>query len=472
LIAGRWVSAANGASLCVLRPADGEALGFVPDMGASDTVHAIDAAVQAFRGWSRQPASERAAALLRWANLLEANTASLASLICAESGKPIREARAEVAYGTAFVRWFGEEARRAYGEIIPAPSSDRRLLVTKHPVGVVAAITPWNFPLAMVTRKCAPALGAGCTVVVKPSELTPFTAIAAAELAIDAGLPAGVINVVTGADANQIGSTLLDDARVRKLSFTGSTRVGTQLAARCAAQVKRVSLELGGNAPFIVFEDADLDAAVEGLIAAKFRNAGQTCVCANRVLVHDSIHDVFAERVEQAVRRLRVGAGENEDTDIGPLINERAVTKVEQHVFDALSRGAQLGAGGKRHSRGGAYFEPTVLRDVPTSALLCREETFGPVAGLIRFQSDEEAYRLANDTEFGLAAYAFTNSYRRIVALSDCIEVGMLAINTGSLSTEVAPFGGVKMSGIGREGSRHGLDEYLDVRYVCLAGLV
>jgi succinate-semialdehyde dehydrogenase/glutarate-semialdehyde dehydrogenase len=471
LIAGQWVAAESGASLCVQRPADRQPLGLVPDMGAADTRHAVDEACKAFADWARQPASARADALLRWASLIETNGASLARIICAESGKPIREARAEVQYGAAFVHWFGEEARRCYGEIIPAPSTDRRLLVTRHPVGVVAAITPWNFPLAMVTRKCAPALAAGCTTVVKPSELTPFTAIAAAELALEAGIPAGALNIVTGADAAAIGGALVGDSRVRKLSFTGSTRVGAHLAAQCATDVKRVSLELGGNAPFIVFEDADLQAATGGLIAAKFRNAGQTCVCANRVLVHDSVYEEFAERVERAVGRLAVGASEDDATDIGPLINERAVAKVEQHIADAVSRGAHLTAGGRRHARGGSYFEPTVLRDVPADAQLCREETFGPVVGLVRFSTDTDALRMANDTVFGLAAYAFTNSYRRIVALSEQLEVGMLAINTGTLSTEVAPFGGVKMSGIGREGSRHGLDEYLDIRLVCLGGL-
>jgi succinate-semialdehyde dehydrogenase / glutarate-semialdehyde dehydrogenase len=455
----------------VYRPADQTEIGSVADMGAAQTVLAIDAAAIAFSTWARTTAKTRADALLRWAAELENDAQSLARLICDESGKPLREARAEVTYGTAYVRWFGEEARRAYGEIIPAPAADQRIMVTRHPVGVVAAITPWNFPLAMVTRKCAPALAAGCTVVLKPSELTPLTAIATINLATKAGIPPGVLNIVTGLDAAQIGNVLLADTRVRKLSFTGSTAVGIHLATQAARDVKRVSLELGGNAPFLVFADADLDAAVSGLMAAKFRNAGQTCVCANRVLVHDSIYEDFARRVASATDTLRVGPGNIETNDIGPLIDTRAVTKVELHVGDALARGAIALAGGKRHARGGLYFEPTVLVNTPPDALLCREETFGPVIGLVRFESDEEAFALANDSEFGLAAYAYTQCYQRIIELWERLEVGMLAINTGTLSTEVAPFGGVKMSGLGREGSRHGLDEYLDLRYVCLAGL-
>jgi succinate-semialdehyde dehydrogenase/glutarate-semialdehyde dehydrogenase len=471
LVNGAWCSASTGATIAVHRPADHTEIGLVPDMGAADTVGAIDSAAHAFAIWSRQSAKKRADLLLRWAALLEDNAEPIARIICAESGKPIRDARAEVLYGISFVRWFGEEARRAYGEIIPAPSVDRRILVTKHAVGVVGAITPWNFPLAMVTRKCAPALAAGCTVVVKPSELTPFTAIAAAELALEAGIPAGALNMVTGGDAAQIGAVLMSDPRIRKISFTGSTHVGTQLASRAALDLKRVSLELGGNAPFLVFADADLDAATGGLMAAKFRNAGQACVSANRVLVQATIYDDFASRVANATRRLRVGPSEDEKTDIGPLINTRAVEKVERHIGDAVDRGARILVGGRRHVLGGSYFEPTVLRDVSHNALLCREETFGPVIGLVPFHSNEEALHFANDTPFGLAAYAYTQDYRRIIALSEQLDVGMLAINSGALSTEVAPFGGVKLSGIGREGSRHGLDEYLSLRYLCLAGL-
>ncbi len=461
----------NTESFAVYRPADRTKIGSAPDMGAGQTAQAIETAARAFPTWAREPAGARADALLRWAAALNDNAQSLARLICDESGKPLREARAEVTYGTGFVRWFGEEARRAYGEIIPAPAADHRIMVTRHPVGVVAAITPWNFPLAMVTRKCAPALAAGCTVVLKPSELTPLTAIAAIDLAVKAGIPTGVLNVVTGLDAARIGNALMADLRVRKLSFTGSTRVGIHLAQQAASSVKRVSLELGGNAPFLVFADADLDEAVAGLTVAKFRNAGQTCVCANRVLVHDSIYQDFARRIVSVANTLRVGPGDDESTDIGPLIDARAVTRVERHISDAVERGAKLLAGGKRPARAGFYFEPTVLADVPRDALLCREETFGPLVGLMRFSSDEEAFALANESEFGLAAYAYTQCYRRAVALGERLEVGMLAINSGALSTEVAPFGGVKMSGLGREGSRHGLDEYLDLRYVCLGGL-
>jgi succinate-semialdehyde dehydrogenase/glutarate-semialdehyde dehydrogenase len=471
LINGAWCSASTGATIAVYSPADHTEIGLVPDMGAAETVSAIDSAAHAFATWSRQSAKTRADLLLRWTALLEDNAEPLARIICAESGKPIREARAEVLYGISFVRWFGEEARRAYGEIIPAPSVDQRILITKHAVGVVGAITPWNFPFAMVTRKCAPALAAGCTVVVKPSELTPLTAIAAAELALEAGIPAGALNVVTGGDAARIGAVLVSDPRIRKISFTGSTQVGTQLASSSALDLKRVSLELGGNAPFLVFADADLEAATAGLMAAKFRNAGQACVSANRVLVEATIYDDFASRVENTTRRLRVGPSEDEKTDIGPLINARAVEKVERHIRDAVDRGARILVGGQRHVLGGSYFEPTVLRDVTPDALLCHEETFGPVIGLVPFHSNEAALRFANDTPFGLAAYAYTQDYRRITALSEQLEVGMLAINTGALSTEVAPFGGVKLSGIGREGSRHGLDEYLSLRYLCLAGL-
>ena len=457
------------ASFSVYRPSDQTKIGSAPDMGATETLLAIDAAASAFPAWAGTTAKSRADALLRWAAALEGNSEVLARIICDESGKPLREARAEVSYGTAYVRWFAEEARRAYGEIIPAPVANQRIMVTRHPVGVVAAITPWNFPLAMVTRKCAPALAAGCTVILKPSELTPLTAIAAIDLAVNAGIPREVLNVVTGLDPAAIGNALMGDTRVRKLSFTGSTPVGTQLAAQAARSVKRVSLELGGNAPFLVFADADIDAAVPGLMIAKFRNAGQTCICANRVLVHDSIHEDFAQRMAAAVHMLHVGPGDADITDIGPLIDARAVAKVERHVSDAMDRGARLIAGGKRHARGGNYFEPTVLADTPPDALICREETFGPVIGLVRFGSDEEALTFANSSESGLAAYAYTQSYGRMVALWERLEVGMLAINSGTLSTEVAPFGGVKMSGLGREGSRHGLDEYLDLRYVCLA---
>jgi len=468
-IDGAWVEGA--ATFAVADPASGEVLAHVPDLGAAETRRAIDAANAAWPAWRALTAARRSAVLRAWFELILANIDDLAQLITREQGKPLAEARGETAYAASFVEWFAEEGKRVYGDIIPAPSGDRRILVMKQPIGVCAAITPWNFPAAMVTRKVAPALAAGCTVVIKPAEQTPLTALALAELAFRAGFPPGVINVVTGsaAAAPIIGGELTANPVVRKLSFTGSTEIGRLLMAQCAPTVKKLSLELGGNAPFIVFDDADVDAAVEGAITSKYRNAGQTCVCANRLLVQEGIYDAFAASFGEKVAQLQVGAGMEAGVTQGPLIDRAALSKVEALIADAVAKGARIVTGGKRHARGGTFFEPTVLADVTTDMRCAREETFGPVAPLLRFKDEAEAIALANATEYGLASYFYARDVARTWRVAEALEYGMVGINTGVFSNEVAPFGGVKQSGIGREGSRYGIDEYLEMKYVCLA---
>ncbi len=468
-IAGRWSDADGGGLFPVHDPASGALLAQLPDCGAGETRRAIAAADAAWPAWRAQTAKERAAILRRWHELLLAHADDLAQLITAEGGKPLAEAKGEVAYGASFVEWFAEEAKRAYGESIPTTAADKRLLTIRQPVGVCAAITPWNFPLAMITRKVAPALAAGCPVVVKPAEQTPLTALALAELAVRAGLPPGVFNVVTGsaAAAVAIGGELCASPTVRHLSFTGSTEVGRLLMAQCAPTIKKLSLELGGNAPFIVFDDADVDAAVAGALAAKYRNAGQTCVCANRLLVQDGIYDEFAQKLAVRAAQLKVGAGTEDGVAQGPLIDAQALAKVEAHIADALAHGARVLTGGRRHARGGNFFEPTVLAGVTGAMRVAREETFGPVAPLFRFQDEDEAVAMANATEFGLAAYFYSRDVGRCFRVGEALEYGMVGINTGLISNEVAPFGGVKQSGLGREGSKHGLDEYLEIKYLC-----
>ncbi|MBB4614197.1 NAD-dependent succinate-semialdehyde dehydrogenase [Novosphingobium taihuense] len=468
-IDGAWVHGLR--TIEVLNPADGSLVGKVPLFGAEETRLAVTAAHRAQGAWAGQTGKERGAILRRWAELMLEHREALAWLMTAEQGKPLAEASGEVAYAASFLEWFAEEARRVTGALLSPHASDRRLLVRKSPVGVVAAVTPWNFPLAMITRKAGPALAAGCTIVVKPSELTPLSALALARLSEEAGVPRGVFNVVMG-DAPAIGDVLTGDKRVRKFTFTGSTAVGKLLAARCAGTVKRVSLELGGNAPFIVFDDADIDAAIEGALASKFRNAGQTCVCANRILVQSGVHDDFAVRLADRVRTFRVGPGLAGPTDQGPLIDSRALAKAQAHVDDAVSRGGRLLAGGTRLIEGaladGNFFAPTVIADVPRDALLCREETFAPVAGLIRFETEDEAIRIANDTDAGLAAYVYTQDLARSWRMPEALAYGMVGLNTGLISTEAAPFGGVKESGLGREGSSFGMDDYLDIKLTCL----
>ncbi len=467
-IGDQWTGAADGATLTVFDPASGEALATVPRCGAAETRRAIAAAEAALLAWRALTAKRRGQILQAWNRLILDHADDLAQLITAEGGKPLAEAKGEVVYGASFVEWFAEEGKRAYGENIPSPASNTRLLVLKQPVGVCAAITPWNFPLAMITRKVAPALAAGCTVVVKPAEATPLTALALAVLAERAGLPAGVFNVVTG-DPAAIGGELTANPIVRKLSFTGSTAVGRRLMAQCAPTLKKLSLELGGNAPFIVFDDADLDAAVEGAMAAKYRNTGQTCVCANRFLVQSGVYEAFAARLAERTRALKVGPGGEEGVTQGPLINAAGLSKVEAHVADALAKGARLLCGGARHPLGGNFFQPTVLADVSADMRVAREETFGPLAPLFRFDTEEEAIAMANDTEFGLAAYFYSRDVGRCWRLGEALEYGMVGINTGMISNEAAPFGGIKQSGIGREGSKYGIEEYLEVKYLCFA---
>jgi len=469
-VAGRWIEAEGGATLAVVNPATGRALGTVPRMGAAETRRAIDAAAEAYPAWARRTAKERAAILRRWHELMLANREDLATLMTAEQGKPLAEARGEVAYAAAFIEWFAEEGKRLYGDVIPGHQSDKRLLAIRQPIGVVAAITPWNFPAAMITRKAGPALASGCTLVVKPASQTPYSALAMAELAERAGVPSGVLNVVTG-DAGAIGTEMTSNPRVRKLTFTGSTEIGKRLMAQCAGTIKKLSLELGGNAPFIVFEDADLDAAVEGAIASKYRNTGQTCVCANRLLVQDAVYESFTAKLVAAVGRLRVGDGLEGETDQGPLIDAKALVKVEEHIADALAKGARIATGGKRHALGGTFFEPTVLTNVEPSMLVAREETFGPVAPLFRFAKEEDAIRMANDTEFGLAAYFYTRDLGRAWRVGEALEYGIVGVNTGLISTEVAPFGGMKESGIGREGSKYGILDYTEIKYLCVGGI-
>jgi succinate-semialdehyde dehydrogenase/glutarate-semialdehyde dehydrogenase len=467
LIDGQWIAADDGATLTVRNPATGEWLADVPRCGAPETTRAIDAAARALPGWRARTAAARAVVLRNWCALILAHEEDLAALITAEGGKPLAEALGEVTYGASFVEWFAEEGRRVYGDTIPSPASDTRLLTLRQPVGVCAAITPWNFPLAMITRKVAPALAAGCTVVVKPSELTPLTALALAELAMRAGVPPGALNVITG-DPVQIGDTLCADPAVRKLSFTGSTAVGRRLMAQCAPTLKRLSLELGGNAPFIVFDDADVDAAVQGALAAKYRNSGQTCVCANRFIVQSGVHETFVARLADASARLVIGDGADPGVEQGPLINMAGLEKVEALITDAKAKGARVLCGGRRHALGGTFFEPTVLADVTSAMQIAREEVFGPVAPVFRFDSEAEAIALANDTEYGLAAYLYTRDIGRSWRVTEALDFGMVGLNTGRISNEVAPFGGIKQSGFGREGSKHGIEDYLDIKYLCV----
>jgi succinate-semialdehyde dehydrogenase/glutarate-semialdehyde dehydrogenase len=466
LVDGTWLAAADRSVIPVHNPADRSHIADVPSLDANAIERTIDAAERAFQTWSKTAARDRSAILRRWFNLVMENADDLAAIMTAEQGKPLAEARGEVVYAASFIEWFAEEAKRVYGDVIPAPQTDKRILVLKQPVGVCAAITPWNFPAAMITRKAAPALAAGCTIIVKPADQTPLTALALAELAVQAGVPAGVLQIVTG-PAKTVGEVLTKSDRVRKLSFTGSTGVGRLLMAQCAPTIKRLSLELGGNAPFIVFDDADLDAAIDGAMASKFRNAGQTCVCANRIYVQSGIYEAFARRLADRVTGLKVGAGTEEDVQIGPLIDEAAVRKVESHVADALGGGARCLVGGERHSRGELFYAPTVLADVTQAMRIAREETFGPVAPLFRFETDEDVVRMANDTEFGLAAYFYTENNRRAWRVAEALEYGIVGHNTGVISNEVAPFGGMKQSGLGREGSKYGIEEYIETKYWC-----
>jgi succinate-semialdehyde dehydrogenase/glutarate-semialdehyde dehydrogenase len=468
-INGTWIG--GGTTFSVSDPASGEILARVAELGATEIRLAIEAANAAWPTWRKQTAKQRATIMRKWFDLILANADDLALLMTREQGKPLAEAKGEIIYGASFVEWFAEEGKRIYGDVIPSPMADRRLVVLKQPIGVCAAITPWNFPNAMITRKVAPALAAGCTVVIKPAEQTPLSALALAELAQRAGFPPGVFNVVTGsaAAAPVIGAELTANPIVRKLSFTGSTEVGRLLMAQCAPTVKKVSLELGGNAPFIVFDDADLDAAIEGAMTSKYRNAGQTCVCANRLLVQDGIYDAFAARLAEKVRDLKVGAGVEQGVTQGPLIDEAALAKVEALVADALALGARVLAGGKRHERGGTFYQPTVLANVTAEMRCAREEIFGPVAPLFRFKDEAEAIALANATEYGLAGYFYARDLGRVWRVAEALEYGIVGVNTGIISNEVAPFGGIKQSGIGREGSRYGIEDYLEIKYVCMA---
>jgi succinate-semialdehyde dehydrogenase/glutarate-semialdehyde dehydrogenase len=469
-IDGEWRDAASGQTIDVTNPATQKKIGTVPRMGAAETRAAIGAANAAWPAWARRTAKERAVILRRWHDLLMANQEDLATLMTAEQGKPLAESKGEIAYAASFIEWFAEEGKRLYGDVIPGHQADKRIVVLRQPIGVVAAITPWNFPAAMITRKVGPALAAGCAVLCKPATQTPYSALAMAELAERAGVPKGVLNVVTGS-AEEIGGEMTSNPIVRKVTFTGSTAVGKRLMAQCAGSVKKVSLELGGNAPFIVFDDADLDAAVQGAIASKYRNTGQTCVCANRLLVQDGVYDAFTGKLVDAVALLRIGDGLKSATDQGPLIDMKAVAKVEEHIADALAKGAAVAAGGKRHALGGTFFEPTVLTNVKPDMMVAREETFGPVAPLFRFKSEPEAMRMANDTEFGLAAYFYTRDLARSWRVSEGLEYGIIGVNTGIISTEVAPFGGMKESGIGREGSKYGILDYTELKYVCVGGV-
>ncbi|MEZ5519873.1 MAG: NAD-dependent succinate-semialdehyde dehydrogenase [Dokdonella sp.] len=471
LVDGQWIDHKQGATCDVGNPATGERLGTVPDLGADETNAAIDAAQAAFPAWAKKTAKERAQILRRMYELMLEHQDDLARILTAEQGKPLAEAKGEIAYSAAFLEWFGEEAKRMYGDIIPGHAADKRIMVLRQPIGVVAAITPWNFPSAMLARKIGPALAAGCTVVCKPALQTPFSALAFGVIAERAGLPPGVLNIVTGSKSSAIGGAMTSHPKVRKLSFTGSTGVGKRLMAQCAEGMKRVSLELGGNAPFIVFDDADLDAAVLGAIASKYRNTGQTCVCANRLFVQDGVYDSFAEKLAQAVAALRVGDGLAGVTDQGPLIDANALAKVEEHVADAVAKGARVLSGGQRHALGGTFYEPTLLADVDPSMLIASEETFGPVAPLFRFKTEAQAVAMANDTEFGLAGYFYTRDLARSWRVAEALECGIIGINTGIISTEVAPFGGVKQSGTGREGSKYGLNDYTELKYTCIGGV-
>jgi succinate-semialdehyde dehydrogenase/glutarate-semialdehyde dehydrogenase len=467
LIGGEWLAADNAATHGVINPATRQVIGTVPVMGAAETRRAIAAATAAQPAWAARTAKERAVILRRWFELLISNQEDLATLMTAEQGKPLAESRGEIAYAAAFIEWFAEEGKRLYGDTIPGHAADKRIVVLRQPVGVVAAITPWNFPLAMITRKAGPALAAGCTFVCKPATQTPYSALAAALLAQRAGVPPGVLNIVTGAAA-AIGGEMTSNPSVRKLTFTGSTDIGKKLMAQCAGTMKKVSLELGGNAPFIVFDDADLDAAVAGAIASKYRNTGQTCVCANRLLVQAGVYEAFTAKLVKAVAQLRVGDGLAGVTDQGPLIDDKALAKVEEHLADAVGKGARIVQGGKRHALGGTFFEPTVLTEVTPAMLVAREETFGPLAPLFRFATEADAIRMANDTEFGLAAYFYTRDLARSWRVAEALEYGIVGLNTGLISTEVAPFGGIKESGTGREGSKYGILDYTELKYLCV----
>ena len=470
LIGGTWVAADSGTTILVTDPATGKTIGSVPNCGQAEIRRAIEAAHAAFPAWRKKTATERAGFLLKLAQLIRENTEALATLLTLEQGKPLGEARGEVGGSAAYVQWFAEEARRAYGDIIPSPWGDRRIMVTKEPVGVVAAITPWNFPSSMIARKLGAALAAGCTIILKPASQTPFSALAWGALAEQAGIPAGVVNIITG-KASEIGRELTSNPHVRKISFTGSTEIGKQLVAQGAATMKRMSMELGGNAPFIVFDDADLDRAVEGAMLAKFRNAGQTCVCTNRFYVQAGIYDAFAEKFAKAAAAMKVGNGLEAGVTVGPMIDIKAVEKVEEHIHDALSKGASIATGGKRHALGGFWFEPTVVTGVTQTMKVATEETFGPLAPLFRFETEAEAVEMANATEYGLASYFYTRDLARTFRVSEALKYGMVGVNEGLITTEVAPFGGVKESGMGKEGSKYGLDDYMDVKYVCIGGI-
>ena len=469
-IDGKWCDADSAGTLPVSNPATGAILGNIPRMGDAETRRAIEAARLAFPAWAARTAKDRAGILRRWFDLVMANQEDLAVLMTAEQGKPLAEARGEIAYAASFIEWFAEEGKRVYGDVIPGHQADKRLVVIRQPVGVVAAITPWNFPSAMITRKAGPALAAGCTFLCKPATQTPYSALALAELAQRAGIPPGVFNILTGSAA-AIGGEMTRNPVVRKLTFTGSTEIGKKLMEQCAGTLKKVSMELGGNAPFLVFDDADLDAAVEGAIISKYRNTGQTCVCANQLLVQDGVYDAFANKLAQAVGKLRIGDGLAGATEQGPLIDGKALAKVEEHIQDAVAKGATVVAGGKRHALGGTFFEPTILANVTREMMVAREETFGPLAPLFRFRTEEEAIAMANDTEFGLASYFYTRDLARSWRVAEKLEYGMVGINTGLISTDVAPFGGIKESGMGREGSKYGILDYTEIKYMCVGGI-
>jgi len=469
-IDGKWVDADDRKTLAVHNPADGQQIGTVPGMGAAETRRAIEAANAAWPAWRARTAKERSNILRKWFELMMANQEDLAVIMTVEQGKPLTESRGEIAYGASFIEWFAEEGRRIYGDTIPQHQSDKRIVVLKQPIGVCAAVTPWNFPNAMITRKAGPALAAGCTMIIKPASYTPYSALALCELAERAGIPKGVLSVVTGA-SGPIGKELTTNPIVRKFTFTGSTEVGKQLMAQCAGTVKKVSLELGGNAPFIVFDDADIDAAIEGAMASKFRNTGQTCVCANRIFVQEGVYEKFAQKLGEKVAAMKIGGGLEDGVMQGPLIDMKAVEKVEEHIADAVAKGARVVTGGKRHAKGGTFFEPTVLTGVKTDMKVAHEETFGPVAPLFRFKTEQELIRLANDTEYGLASYFYSRDIGRIWRVAEALEYGMVGINVGIISNEIAPFGGVKESGIGREGSKYGIEEFLEVKYLCIGGI-
>jgi succinate-semialdehyde dehydrogenase/glutarate-semialdehyde dehydrogenase len=467
---GRWIDGTDGGTITVTNPATGAIIGTVPKLGAAETRSAIEAANIVYPAWRGRSAAERSAFLRRWFELILEHQEDLAVLMTAEQGKPLAESRGEIAYAASFIEWFAEEGKRVYGDTIPTFAKDKRVIVIKEPIGVCAAITPWNFPCAMITRKAGPALAVGCTMVLKPASQTPYSALALAVLAERAGIPAGVFNVVTGA-SDAIGREMTSNPIVRKLTFTGSTETGKLLMKQCVGTVKKVALELGGNAPFIVFDDADLDDAVEGAIASKYRNTGQTCVCTNRFLIQEKIYDAFTSRLMARVGKLTIGDGLKGETQQGPLIDMHAVEKVEEHIADAVGKGARIVLGGKRHELGGTFFQPTILADVTSEMAVAREETFGPVAPLFRFKTDDDAIRMANDTEFGLAAYFYSRDIGRVWRVAEALEYGIVGINTGLISTAVAPFGGMKQSGIGREGSRYGIDDFLEIKYLCMGGI-